>query len=122
MVQPLLNHNRAGGKPGCVDAWPRNVNPMTVRMTVSQNTRVRQCFSRVRVKLSQQDLSSIETHEHSTTEQKAAHTKSANALYFSVSIRESFAWWLDGPSDGAECHEIRDEVGERVVGVGDQSL
>lgn len=95
---------------------------MTVRMTMSQNPGVSYCFSHVGVELSQQDLSRVETHEHSSAEQEPTNSQRTYALDFSISIWESFARGFQGPGNGSQCQKVGNEIGERVVGVGDEGL
>lgn len=89
---------------------------------MAQHPTVGYCFRCIGVELSQQDLSRIETHEHSTAEQEPAHPQGADALYLSISVGEAFARWFEGPRDRTQSQEIRDQIGERVIGVGDQGL
>lgn len=91
-------------------------------MTMTQDARMCQCFSHPGIELCQQDLSCIEPHKHTTAKQKSANTQSANALHLAIAVGESLARRLQRPCNSAECQEIGDEVGKRVVGIGDQSL
>lgn len=95
---------------------------MAVRMAMSQHARVSDRFRDLRVKLSQQNLSRIESHEHSSTEQQTTDTQRTDALDLSVAIGESVTGGFEGPGDSPQGQEVGDEVGERVVGVGNQSL
>ena len=60
-------------------------------------------------------------HEEASTEQDAADTKRSQALNFAISAGEAVGGWLEGPADGREGHDVADEIGETVNGIGDES-
>jgi hypothetical protein len=60
------------------------------------------------------------SHHHSSSKQDATDAKRAQALNLSVSARKSFRGGLQRPRHRRQRHDVADEVGQTVDGVGNQ--
>jgi len=83
---------------------------------------MRKGIRNLREELSQQNLARIQAHKHAAEKEEAADAQRANAFDLAIAIREPLRWRFKRQGDGAESQEIRHEIGEGVVGVGDESL
>lgn len=93
---------------------------MTMAMT--QHTRMSNRVRNIREELRQQNLARIQAHKHAPEKQEAADAQRADAFDLAVAVRKPLGWRLERQRDRAEGQEIGNQVGERVVGVGDESL
>lgn len=67
-------------------------------------------------------MAGIEAHEDAAAQQKRADSERAQAFDLAVSIGKTLARGLQRPGHSAQSHEIRNHIGEGMVGVGDQGL
>ena len=83
---------------------------------------VLRCRRDIEEKLCVETVAGIQGHEDSPAEQQPADSQRAKTLDLSVAGREPGGRRLPAPGDGCQRHDIRDQVGQGVKGVGHERL
>ena len=91
-------------------------------MTMSQQTRVCQHLRQIGVELCEQHLTCVQAHKDTPTQKQAADAQRSNALHLAISIREAFTGRFQRQGHGTQGQKVRDQVGQRMVGIGNQRL
>ena len=67
-IEPFLNDNGTTRQPSRMDTGSQHLNPMAMRMAMSQHTRVRNGIRSTGIELIQQHLTRIQPHKHASTQ------------------------------------------------------
>ena len=120
VIQPFFDQDGASGQPCRVDVRPQRLGAVRMAVTVRQQSPLSGDVSSFGEELLSQCDQGGPPHHQPAAEQNATDTEGTQALNLSVAARKAFRGWLQRPRDGRQRHDVADEIGQRVDGVGDE--
>ena len=121
-VQPFLNYDAAARQPCCVDVGAEVLRSVAVRVSVTEDLKVREDVCDFGEELLAQSHDCLEADHDAAGEKEARDCEGAQGLDLAVAGWEARRYWFEGVGDGREGHDVRDQVGESVQGVCGQSV